>query len=535
MPTNKKNPPPGPGTHHRAWIAWFPVLVLITAVAIVGWIIQSNQTEDLKYSQCAITLGVVLILWTIWFAFHVAKTRPMRWIILLAPFVLYAGFCGCVRMKLDGNLEFIGFEWRWTPPADLRLQVPDQESEIAKWQPSAFDYPRFLGPNGNGVIPNSSLDPDWESHPPRKIWQDTIGAGWSGFAIVGAYAVTQEQRSENEMVVCRQLIDGKIVWTHRDKIRFDPSHLSGRMGGPGPRATPTIHNGRVFTHGATGRLNCLDARTGEILWSHDTITENGGELILWGKSGSPLIVDHNVVVSVGGPKGKSLIAYDMETGEVAWSGGDRQSSYATPVLTTLAGIRQIVCVNENWVTAHRAEDGTVLWEHPWPGNSGADATCSNPIPVDKDRILLCKGYNVPSELLHVTKTANGQFSTKIIWRKLVMRTKMTNAIRLDKYVYGLDGGILQCIELETGKKRWKQGRYGHGQVLAMEDLLLVTTERTGEVVLVQATPDAHRVLAQFQAIHGGGKVWNYPAISGKYLLVRNAEEVACYELPVRPH
>jgi outer membrane protein assembly factor BamB len=289
----------------------------------------------------------------------------------------------------------------------------------------------------------------------------------------------------------------------------------------------------VFSHGATGILNCIDAQTGQLRWSHDTIQEHGGEVATWGKSGSPAIVDNNVVVSVGGPRGQSLVAYDIETGDVAWSSGSRQSSYATPVLTTLCGVRQIVCVNEDYVTAHRADDGEVLWEHVWPGDSGSDATCPNPIPVDEGRVLLCKGYGIPSELVEVTRSTDGDFSTKRKWQKPVMRTKMTNAIILDGHVYGLDGGILSCIELETGKKKWKKGRYGHGQVLLVGEVLLVTTELTGEVVLVPATPEKPTVLARHKVLTTDGKMWNYPALAGKYLLVRNAEEAACYELPLR--
>jgi outer membrane protein assembly factor BamB len=364
------------------------------------------------------------------------------------------------------------------------------------------------------------------------LWKQAIGAGWSGVAIVGDYAVTQEQRGPQELVVCYELRTGKVAWTHADDVRWDPAG-SGALGGVGPRATPTIHDGKVFTQGATGIVNCLDARTGKLLWTHDTLVEHAAENIMWGKAGSPLIVDDRVVISVGGGVGASLIAYDCATGEQAWAAGDRRASYASPVLADLAGVRQIVAVNEDAVTGYRAEDGEVLWEHPWPGSSDTNASNSQPVPVGDDRVFLSKGYGEGAELIKVTAGSDGKFATTSVWKnKSVMRTKMGNVIVRDGHVYGLNEGILQCIDLKTGRSQWKKRRtpkFGHGQLIVVGDVILALSE-PGEVILVEASPKKYRELASMPAIEG--VTWNNPALAGAMLVVRNAEEIACFELPL---
>ena len=247
------------------------------------------------------------------------------------------------------------------------------ESEATDWQTTPHDYPRFLGNGYWAEVDGVALETDWQAHPPEEVWRQEIGAGWSAFAIVGNYAVTQEQRGDQEIVSCYRVDNGEVVWTHADEARFDPADFQGGLGGIGPRATPTIHDGKILTQGATGIVNCLDARTGKVLWSHDTATETGADVIIWGKSGSPLVVDDLVIVNVGAPNDEaaragynsSLVAYDLETGELRWAAGNRQASYASPLVATLAGERQIVMVNEKFITAHRVGDGSVLWEYPW--------------------------------------------------------------------------------------------------------------------------------------------------------------------------
>ena len=477
--------------------------------------------------------GLALVSVILWFAWFSGYPRQLRRAVLFAPVIALAMAALVIRIppRFDGDMRLVGFDFRWDPPRDALLPRLESAHRVDEWTTTEFDYPRFLGVDGRATVVNVRLDPDWQTHPPEQLWLREIGAGWSGFAVVGDYAFTHEQRGGEELVVCYSTTSGDVVWSHGEAARFDGDTVQASLGGSGPRATPTVHDGRVFAHGATGLLLCLDAQHGDLLWCHDTISEFGGSNVVWGKSGSPLVVGHNVVISVGAPEGKSLIAFDMTTGHVAWSGGERQCTYASPVLAEIAGELQILAVNEDYVTSHRASDGEVLWEVAWDGRSGSNPANSQPVVVSKDRLFLSKGYGHGAALFQITKEDNAYRATPL-WKpaiRTVMKTKMSNVVVRDGFVYGLDGGILQCIELDTGSQQWKKGRYGHGQIMLVDDLILVLAE-SGEVALVKASPTRHEELCRFQAIEG--VTWNNPALAGSLLLVRNAEQAACYRLPV---
>jgi outer membrane protein assembly factor BamB len=176
----------------------------------------------------------------------------------------------------------------------------------------------------------------------------------------------------------------------------------------------------------------------------------------------------------------------------------------------------------------------VLWEYPWLGNSDGNASASQPVPVGGDRLFLSKGYGEPAQLIQIAKGEDGAWSAEGIWRKAVMRTKLGNVVIRDGYVYGIDDVDMECIELDTGKRQWKKRRrpaFGHGQIILVGDVIVLLSE-TGELVLVEASPKKFNELAAMPAIEG--VTWNNPALSGNLLLVRNAEEAACFELPLAP-
>ena len=407
------------------------------------------------------------------------------------------------------------FEWRWQETAssfgtDAGDIVPDLQ-----WQTT--DYPQFLGQNRNGVVTSIKLNLDWQADPPKLVWRRPVGAGWSGFAVVGDAAITQEQEDDWEKVVCYDLHTGEIRWSHQDQARYytPPAGL-------GPRATPTISGNRVYTLGSTGILNCLDFETGEQLWTTNIFEENGADAPPWGISISPLVFGELVIVSAGG-----AVAYHRETGEIAWIGHRTQSGYSSPFLTILADTEQIVIFNQGLITAHEPLSGRLLWKHPWP----EQVECvSQPVPLPDDRLLVSAGYGAGAKLFQISRNPAGEFNVHIIWETIYLKAKFTNIIYYENYLYGLDDGIFACINPVDGKRQWKRGRYGHGQTLLISDVLLVLTE-SGEVVLVEPDPENHREHARFSALQG--KTWNTPSLAGNYLLVRNNQEAACYELPIR--
>jgi outer membrane protein assembly factor BamB len=347
--------------------------------------------------------------------------------------------------------------------------------------------------------------------------------GWSGFAVSGGCAVTQEQRGENELVVCYAFDSGALLWAHTNCVRF-----SEPMGGDGPRATPTIADARVYALGATGILDCLSLDTGKLIWTHDILKENSIPNTPFGKCSSPLRLDDLVVVT-GGMAGKgTLLAYRSADGASAWQTGGDQASFTSPMVATLGGKRQILSVNSANVCGYDPKDGHPLWQYAWGNDKWPK--CAQPVVLDNNRILLSASFQNPTTLLRVTRGSDGKFVVNEIWKNHNLKAAYNNIVTRNGCAYGLDDGILVCLDLATGERKWKDGRYGKGQILLVGDLLLIQTE-PGPIALVQANPSGFHELASIPALHA--KAWNTPALAGPYLLVRNDQEAACYKLPQR--
>ncbi len=495
------------------WWLLFVVIALAILATVVIWVSDAGHRQDkiLQTSLVVILTTFLGLLWLLGFS-------RLRWRIRLITFataILGGGLIAILfQFKgFSGDLTPI-LEWRWKEEPSTFRQDPGSTFNT---EMSVMDYPQFLGQNRNGVVTGIKLNLDWETHPPKLVWRRPVGAGWSGFAIVGNSAVTQEQEGDWEKVVCYELDTGEIKWSHRDQARF-----YGSPAGLGPRATPTISGNRVYTVGSTGILNCLDFETGERVWTTHIFEDNKTEPPPWGVSISPLVFGELVVVSAGG-----AMAYHRETGAIAWTGYRTPSGYSSPLLTTLAGTEQIVIFNKSLITAHEPLTGELLWKQPW---SERYAECvAQPVPLPDDKLLVSTGYGVGAKLYQISRNPAGEFNVSVIWETIYLKAKFTNIIYHENYLYGLDDGIFACVNPVDGKRQWKRGRYGHGQTLLISDVLLVLTE-SGEVVLVEPDPEGHTEHARFAALKG--LTWNTPALAGHYLLVRNDREAACYQLPV---
>jgi outer membrane protein assembly factor BamB len=525
----------------RRWLRTPLVALVIWAILnavtqILGWldVWPESAWAFLIFLSSTTVLGIVLLLW---FGFRSQAPAFLRYLVLVATVAAVALFYPLFRIDWRGAMGIEGLLFRWGTPADAVLSLENDVRAVPSDAPvsapaEARDFPQFLGPERNAVVRGIRLARDWKSNPPQQLWRQPIGAGWSAFAAVGPWAVTHEQRGDREVVVAYELLTGKIRWTHSNAGRFKSD-----LGSDGPRATPTIAGGKVYALGAFGILDCLDLTTGELVWSRNVIQENGADVDTFGKAASPLVVDNWVIVSAGGTSGNSLVALNKDDGQRVWAAGNDRSSYASPTIMTLAGTRQIVVVNEDFLVGHDLASGEVLWKHDFPSKSHANAAASQPHSVGDDRVFVSKGYGLGARLVKVAREAD-KWTVDTLWPnsesgKPVLKTKFANVAIRDGFVWGLDDGILQCIELETGTPRWKQGRYGHGQILMVEDLILVITESTGELVLVEAKPERHSELGRIKVLDRG-KTWNNLALAGPYLLVRNAAEAACYKLPLVP-
>jgi outer membrane protein assembly factor BamB len=440
--------------------------------------------------------------------------------LLLIPTVLMPRLLAVEGLMGEGMASF---NWRWQVAGKERSSLElASAAPIDLTRTTPHDFAQFMGPQRLGVLPNVRLARDWKTTPPREVWRRRVGLGWGAFAVVGDYAVTQEQYGGEECVICYRLADGQRVWVHTDEQRFDSS-----LGGVGPRATPTVDRGKVYTVGATGLLNCLDGATGRPLWSVNFLKDHGAENISHGVCGSPLVVDDWVYVSPTGSHGPTLAAYHKETGQRGLVAGSDQASYSSPLLTELAGVRQFLVFTAAGVAGYEAKTGQTLWTFPWTNDSSVNSSQPIPHAGGPDQVFVGTGYGKGSALFRVERAPDDHWTTHTLWEKREMRTKFTTAVLHDGFLYGLDDGVLACVDLQTGKRRWRDGRYQHGQVLLVGELLLVQAEN-GRVYLIEPSPEGLRELGWVPALNG--KTWNNPVVAGKYLLVRNDQEAACYEL-----
>lgn len=496
------------------------LLAIIWMLGLAGFLIlyltADSHRQGLVMGSIGILTGcgILSVLWLL------ALSR-LPWRVRLSVFggIALAGVLLVSQLRFEGvtgDLRPI-VKWRWSKP-DVTVATG---ANIAQ-KPVTGNFPQFLGPNRNTTVSGVRLEPDWETHPPELVWRRPIGQAWSGFAVSGNRAVTQEQDGADELVVCHDFLTGKRIWEHRYPARYD-----NPLGGIGPRATPTIEEDRVYALGAKGDFFCLRLETGEKLWGHNVLDRHGASLPEWGMAGSPLIYQDLVILSVGGSEGRSLVAYRKRDGKFAWGGGSDAAHWSSPVMYEIAGKKQVLIFNYSGMAAHDVSDGSILWEYPWDTDGRPHVAI--PVPVSGDRIVLSSGYGKGAEMLQVSNLANGGQKADRLWRSLHLKAKFNNYVLKDGYLYGLDDGRLTCIDVETGRRTWKSGRYGHGQNLLVGDLLLLTAEY-GEVLLIEPVPEKPMVLGRFQAIEG--KSWNPPALVGPYLLVRNHLEAALYRLPL---
>jgi outer membrane protein assembly factor BamB len=411
------------------------------------------------------------------------------------------------------------FAWRWSKTPEERLLARAHDEPTAARLPAATpaeaDWPGFRGPGRDSVIPGLRIGTDWTKSPPVELWRRPIGPGWSSFAVGGDLIYTQEQRGDEEIVACYNARTGEPVWRHRDAARFYESNA-----GPGPRGTPTLRDGRVYAFGATGILNVLDAGDGSVVWSRDVASDADRKVPDWGFASSPLVVDDSVFVAAAG----KLVAYDRATGEPRWIGPAGGGGYSSPHWFTLDGVEQILLMSGAGATSFAPDDGTILWEHPWKEGT---RIVQPALTADGD-LLISAGDSKGMRRIAIAQGPDG-WTIEERWTSIRLKPYFNDFVVHDGHAIGFDGRILACIDVEDGKRKWKGGRYGHGQLVLLpdQDLLLVLSEQ-GDLALVRATPDQFTELARFPAIEG--KTWNHPVLIRDLLLVRNGEEMAAFRL-----
>jgi outer membrane protein assembly factor BamB len=502
------------------------------------WPVEEWAYMDRVFTVVYIIMPLTVLLVLLWWLF----LSRVRWVLRLGVLLVLAVVTSGILFIVRDHVHFWGdmmpfFTLRARSVADDRLEAHRRNQGdtsalpplvLPKEDPEGF--PEFRGRLRDGVALGPPPARDWKSQPPRLLWRQPVGGGYGAFAVAGTVAVTLEQRRENEAVVCYDTATAKERWVYSY-----PALFKDVQGGDGPRSTPTIAGAEVLSLGATGRLVSLDLLTGRERWATDILQDNDN--LTWGMAGSPLVYDRLVVVNPGAQresaKGRALVAYDRDTGKEMWRAGRCSSGYSSPMLATLGGIRQILIFDGEGLGGHDSATGQELWRYPWTTQQGINV--AQPTVLDGDRLLITSGYGMGCALLHISQK-NGTWSAQPVWpgeRSGAMRCQFSSPVAYQGFLYGLDDGILACIDLETGKRRWKGGRYGSGQLLRIGDLLLILTEQSGELVLVKATPAKHHELSRFKVLEGA-KTWNTPSLAHGKAYLRNHEEMACYDLAERP-
>ena len=539
-------------------IGVFVLMVIAVAVTRLGVDISiaGGAQGALAYILGVVCYAAAIGVWALTTA---TKGEQLRRLALIPVFLL-VGLAPMLAIRTEGVMGG-GFllAWRWTPTAEEQLlargeeplkplpapavvesapvaaaPVPEAtvavpanatpatalpEVPTAAQAVAAAEWPGFRGPNRDGVIRNIQIKTDWNQSPPEQMWRRPVGPGWSSFSVRGDLFYTQEQRGDEEIVGCYRVSTGEPVWRHRDPIRFYESN-----GGAGPRGTPTIDGDRIYALGATGMLNALNATTGKLLWQHNAATDTKREVPMWGISSSPLIVDDHVIVSLYG----TLAAYDKMTGKQKWVGPIHGGSYSSPHLLTVNGVTQVVILSAPGAVSVNPKDGSLLWEHKWEGG----AIVQPAITAEGDLLIngMAATGGVGTRRLAITQSA-GSWQADERWTSNGLKPYFNDLVVHKGHAYGFDGSILSSIDLSDGRRKWKGGRYGNGQMvlLADQDLLLVISEE-GELALVSATPDAYKELARIPALNA--KTWNHPVVVKGVLLIRNGEEMVAYRLPL---
>jgi outer membrane protein assembly factor BamB len=540
------------------------VALMVAALAVTPTLLHESVAQgNMGFQFYLNAVPVLSLAFVLWAVVTRGLSDGLRRLTMVAAILVGCAVFTLVRSKGitgDGGPEFA---WRWAETAEERLlaqagnephapprppvtlETPESADSAARGEPAASTgpdreaaraapegeaptpptpapvetvaaWPGFRGPDRSGIIPGVQVETDWSASPPVELWRRPIGPGVSSFAVQGDNLYTQEQRGEDEIVACYNATTGEPIWMHRDATRHWDSHV-----GAGPRATPTLHAGLLYALGATGILNALDAGDGHVVWSRNAASDTDAGVPTWGFVSSPLVDDDQVVVHVG-----ALAAYDRATGEPRWV-GPASGSYSSPQLLTVDGVPQIVLLSQTGAKGFVPADGTVLWEHSWPGIG-----IVQPALIPGGDVLISQVDDMAAPIgtrrLALTPAA-GAWTVEELWTSNRLKPSFSPFVVHEGHAYGFDGRLVACIDLEDGEREWKGGRYGSGQLLLLpdQDLLLVVSEE-GELALVEAVPEQFTELARFPALEG--KTWNQPALVGDLLLVRNGEEMAAFRL-----
>ena len=387
----------------------------------------------------------------------------------------------------------------------------------------AADWPQFLGPNRDGVYLGDDLAEKWPASGPPAVWERPVGQGFSNPAVANRRVILFHRNGGKEVVEALHAETGKSLWS------FDyPTNYRSNFGfDEGPRASPVVVGGQVYTFGAQGVLHCLQVVSGRKVWSLDTHKEFGVRKGYFGAAGTPLVEGTRLFINVGGADGAGVVALDKDTGRVLWTAGDDPASHASAVAATFGGQPRVVFFTRTGLLGAHPKTGEIIFQRRWRARSNASANVATPL-VMGNRIFLSASYGTGAVLLNV----KGRELEEVWSSDDSLTNHYSTSLHHDGYLYGFHGRqeygpSLRCIELSTGKVQWSEESFGAGSVTRAGDRLLILREN-GELVMAKASPASFQVISRAQILQG--TVRAYPAIADGFLYARNTDTLACFRL-----
>ncbi len=509
-----------------SWAERFLGLAAVIVLAVVTFNLMDKSMQGPGFIVLSLPIGIATFAIGAVLCFQILSIKRTVITILLATI----GFGYSLAIRSEGVRGDFSMDvsWRWTPTAEAEmLEARSSRATALISDVSNVDaglenpqWPAFRGLDRSSSYSGPKIDTRWKTNPPKEVWRVPVGPAWSAFIVAGDLLFTQEQRGDMEAVVCYWATNGKEIWSQELESRFDDP-----LGGPGPRSTPTLDGGAIYACGGEGLVLRLDAKTGDVVWQKDLrdLAQKGPPM--WGFSSSPLVTAGMVIIYAGGNQDQGLLALDCEDGSLKWSSAAGAQAYGSPQLVQVQGKSAIGLLDESGVRCYEVETGNALLTYDWK-HSGYRSL--QPQMVSADSMLIPTGMGSGTRLIQIDSAVT-PWTASELWTSRSMRPDFSDIVVHKGYIYGLDGEILTCIDLKTGKRQWKGGRFGKGQLVLLEnsDALLVISEK-GEIVLMETNPDDAIELGRMQAIDG--KTWNHPVVVNKRLFVRNAKEAACFEL-----
>jgi outer membrane protein assembly factor BamB len=499
-------------------VLWLSLILIPPAGMVLLWMRPESRLKT-KLAGTLAAIALILAHLVLFWSFHIeldgSTMRPIFYFRNTNKHNEQIENLRQAELSMDTSLSQTSEQAEAQPEPPKTAPEPESKPQPAS---SSTYWTEYRGPGRTGIYAETEIMTDWPAGKLPLLWKRPVGGGYASVVVANGTIFTIEQRRKKEVVAAYSLNTGREKWIHGWEAEFREI-----LGGNGPRATPTWFDGRIYALGATGELRCLDARSGKRIWSRNILSDSHAENLEWGMAASPLVIDDKVIVLPGGSGGNSVVAYNRLTGDPIWKALDDNQSYISPQLVTLNGRRQIMVISKTRAVGLAVDDGSLIWKFPWIYNHSRAA---QPIVTADNRFFISAGYGYGAALVEIAGDGD-DFVTRKVWANTRMKNKFNSSVLYEGHIYGLDEGILACMDAATGDLKWKGGRYGYGQLLLAGGHLVISTE-SGEVALVKASPDKYEELARFQAIEG--KTWNVPAIADGRLIVRNTTEMACFRI-----